>query len=304
MASRLLVVDDEMAVRQLLEAFLQSQGFEVSLAGDGVEALELMEKESFDLVLSDIGMPRMNGIELLENVQQKYPGTKRVLITSYEVEDYFQMALEREVGNIIPKGASFKLDDVERVVRSVLDEDFFGLDRHLQPGTTIHAQKIQKPDQIEEYTEKIAAACEDAETAGKIRMVVNELLTNAVFYGARNEDGDKKEEWDRSFTLSEQEAVELCWARDGEKVGLSVADPFGKLKKKEVLYWLSRQATTDSEGLPVGVFDTHGRGLYIARSQVDSLIINIKPGHRTEIVALLYKETPYQGAKPLHINEA
>lgn len=303
MEGRILIVDDEKAIRDLLSEFLKSLGLRVSKAEDGVDALEMLKKHKVDLVLSDINMPRMNGIELLKKVREKYPDTRRILITSYDVEEYFDLALEHDIGNIIPKTAPFNLDDVEMVVQRVLTEEIFGLERYLQPGTDITRERVRSPDRIQACSENIANNCEDPVMAEKLNLVAVELLTNALFYGARQENGDKKEEWETDFTLPEHEAIELCQGKDQEKIGLSVADPFGRLKKKDVLYWLSRQSSTDEDGLPVGVFDTHGRGLFIARSHVDSLIINIKAGRRTEIIALLYSNKPYEGGKPLYINE-
>ena len=302
--SSILIVDDEKAIRVILREFLRSLGFEVDTARDGVEALGKLAGGTYDLVLSDINMPRMNGIELLKTVRKEYPDIKRILITSYEVEEYFDLAMEHDIGNIIPKNAPFNLDDVGMVVQHVLTEEFFGLERQLQPGAEIAKEKVRSPGRIEVCAETVVRACEDPAMADKIRMVAVELLTNALFYGARQEDGDKKEEWETEFTLPDSEAIELCWGRDPDKFGLSVADPFGRLKKKDVLFWLSRQSATGEDGLPVGVFDTHGRGLFIARSHVDSLTINIKAGMRTEIVALIYTNKSYQGGKkPLHINE-
>jgi two-component system sensor histidine kinase and response regulator WspE len=62
---RLLIVDDEEMNREFLHELLTEQGYDVKTAVDGVEALELLKSEPFHLVLSDLKMPRMNGIELI-----------------------------------------------------------------------------------------------------------------------------------------------------------------------------------------------------------------------------------------------
>lgn len=63
---RILVVDDEFGIRCLLEDVLSGEGFEVSVARDGRESLDQLEANSFDLIITDIKMPRLDGIEMLK----------------------------------------------------------------------------------------------------------------------------------------------------------------------------------------------------------------------------------------------
>lgn len=75
---KVLIVEDEMMLREAYAQILTMKGYKVSTASDGVEGLEQLEKVKPDLVLLDILMPRMDGLELLKhaNVKQKYPKTK------------------------------------------------------------------------------------------------------------------------------------------------------------------------------------------------------------------------------------
>jgi two-component system chemotaxis sensor kinase CheA len=66
---RLLVVDDALTVRELQRTILERAGFDVTVASDGIEALTHLENEVFDLVLTDVEMPRMNGFELTEHIR-------------------------------------------------------------------------------------------------------------------------------------------------------------------------------------------------------------------------------------------
>ena len=79
----ILVVDDEVAQRELISGFLKKQGFEVAAAADGEKALELFRHESFDLVLTDQKMPNMSGLDLLQAVRAINPETAVVLMTAY-----------------------------------------------------------------------------------------------------------------------------------------------------------------------------------------------------------------------------
>lgn len=70
-----------------------------------------------------------------------------------------------------------------------------------------------------------------------------------------------------------------------------------------MLYWLNRQNSRDQNGLPVGLYDSHGRGLFIARRYIDRLIINIDKARRTEVIIINYYSDTFKGHKPLYINE-
>lgn len=80
---KILVVDDEPLIRRLLQEILEKEGYEISLAEDGVAASEQIKKESFEMVITDIRMPGMGGIELLEMVNQISPSTLVVAITAH-----------------------------------------------------------------------------------------------------------------------------------------------------------------------------------------------------------------------------
>jgi DNA-binding NtrC family response regulator len=81
--SKILVVDDEDALRTVLSGELVSEGYDVRTASDGDDAIANLQKESFDLVLLDIKMPRMNGFEVLKFAKEKFPRTKVVMLTGF-----------------------------------------------------------------------------------------------------------------------------------------------------------------------------------------------------------------------------
>ncbi len=81
--SKILVVDDEDALRTGLSGELTSKGYNVSTASDGDEAISGLQKETFDLVVLDIKMPRVNGFEVLKFVKEKHPETKVVMLAGF-----------------------------------------------------------------------------------------------------------------------------------------------------------------------------------------------------------------------------
>ena len=76
-----LIVDDEPRLRQVLMHLMRADGFRCVEAGNGVEALEQLEKEPITLVLTDMEMPKMGGIELLKQLRQRHPDVAVVMIT-------------------------------------------------------------------------------------------------------------------------------------------------------------------------------------------------------------------------------
>ena len=78
---RVLVVDDEKGIRCLLSEVLLNRGFEVSLAEDGQESLEKLEKNHFDLVITDINMPRLDGVSMLKRMRKTGREEKIIIMT-------------------------------------------------------------------------------------------------------------------------------------------------------------------------------------------------------------------------------
>ncbi len=81
--ARLLIVDDEEGLRSFFEAALVSEGHHVTLAVDGADALAKLERAGFDLVLTDLKMPRVDGLAVLHHVRAEHPGTQVIVLTAF-----------------------------------------------------------------------------------------------------------------------------------------------------------------------------------------------------------------------------
>lgn len=79
----ILVVDDEEMMRHLLKKILSREGYQVSMAPDGEAACDILKEKRFDMVISDMRMPRMNGFDLLKVVKRDYPKTGVIIMTAY-----------------------------------------------------------------------------------------------------------------------------------------------------------------------------------------------------------------------------
>ena len=79
---RILVVDDEVAIRDLIKEVLQLAGFEVSTCEDGLTALNLIRREKFDLIILDVNLPKLDGFALLQKVRESAPAQPIILISA------------------------------------------------------------------------------------------------------------------------------------------------------------------------------------------------------------------------------
>lgn len=119
-SERILVVDDELFVRELLLEFLSAQGYEVSLADSGEKAVELMQTQPADLVLVDLKMPGINGIETLKQIKKIAPDILAIIMTGYPTIESSIEALRHGAYDYVIK--PFKLDDLKSSIERALRE--------------------------------------------------------------------------------------------------------------------------------------------------------------------------------------
>ncbi|UCG21160.1 MAG: response regulator, partial [Deltaproteobacteria bacterium] len=115
---RLLVVDDEEITRANLQHILEKEGYQVVSASNGADALEEMEKAPFDVVLSDLLMLKVGGMELLQKVKDRYPQTEVVIITGYATVPSAVEALQKGAYHYLAK--PLKIDEVRSTVSQAL----------------------------------------------------------------------------------------------------------------------------------------------------------------------------------------
>jgi DNA-binding NtrC family response regulator len=101
--ARILVVDDEESIRSFVERALTLDGHDVKMAGDGAEALDLLAEEGFDLMLSDIRMPLMDGIALALSAARDWPGMTILLMTGFADQRERTVDLEALIHDVVTK---------------------------------------------------------------------------------------------------------------------------------------------------------------------------------------------------------
>ena len=103
MQTKILVVDDELSMREFLSILLEREGYSTRLAENAESALQLLESEDFALVISDVNMPGLDGIRLLERIKKLTPETAVLLITAFSTAEQAVEAMKLGAYDYIAK---------------------------------------------------------------------------------------------------------------------------------------------------------------------------------------------------------
>ena len=102
-AISILVVDDNLAMADTLADILEAKGFTIYAAAGGVEALEILRKQPVDILLTDVKMPEMNGLELYRKTRKAYPNLTTIFMTAYSADDLIQQGMAEGVKTVLTK---------------------------------------------------------------------------------------------------------------------------------------------------------------------------------------------------------
>ncbi|MDD3899050.1 MAG: response regulator [Syntrophomonadaceae bacterium] len=103
MRNKILIVDDQKGVRRLLEELFKKEGWDVRIAGDGLDAIDKVEEMVPDLILMDVKMPNMNGLEATQEIMLRNPGIPIIMMTAYGEIEVVKQALDAGVKRCISK---------------------------------------------------------------------------------------------------------------------------------------------------------------------------------------------------------
>lgn len=118
MKPRILVVDDEESIREFLEIMLKKEGYDVTCVEDGQQAIDILKKKSFDMVISDLQMPHVSGIELLRHVKEQNHDLVFMMITAFGTTETAVEAMKLGAYDYITK--PFKIDEVRINIANAL----------------------------------------------------------------------------------------------------------------------------------------------------------------------------------------
>jgi DNA-binding NtrC family response regulator len=159
MSHRVLVVDDEESVRITLAGNLELAGFTVLEAESGAQALEVLAREPVDLVLSDIKMPGISGVELYFKIRERWAEIPVVLMTAFAVEDQVHRALENGVFSVLAK--PFQLDQAVRTLRNAVR----------RPMVLVHDRASDTAEELAKLGLRTRAVLDAGEAAGALKDV-------------------------------------------------------------------------------------------------------------------------------------
>jgi CheY-like chemotaxis protein/anti-sigma regulatory factor (Ser/Thr protein kinase) len=273
--SRILVVDDDRTTRHLLQHVLEGAGFSAAVAKDGVEALKSMRAGRFDLLLLDVWMPRMNGLELLGKLRSRKSRPRVVVMTSDDAPETLLKAVREQAFRYIHKPV--QSNALLEVVREVLES----------PDLPRIEVTSARPDWVElvvpctrDAVERIqpVMAQLDASLAPDVRDTIayafRELLLNAIEWGGRLDPNRKV----RVACLRSKRVLIYRIADPGP--GFNIDDlPHAAISngpESPIAHMMVREA----QGLRPGGF-----GLLTVKESVDELLYNEK---RNEVVFVKY----------------
>ena len=273
--NRILVVDDDKTTRHVLRTVLTNAGFSTSVARDGVEALKALGSSRFDLLLLDVWMPRMNGLDLLAKLRTIEARPRVVVMTSDDAPETLLRAVREQAFRYVHKPVDAPL--LLQTVREALGAS---------DGPPIEVVSA-RPDWVElvvPCTREAAGRIEevmshlDAALASDVRASIayafRELLLNAVEWGGK---------------LDPSRTVRIACLRAKRMVMYRIADPGTGFKIDELPHAAIGQSSDDpiahihvreAKGLRPGGF-----GLMTVQASVDELLYNEQ---RNEVVFVKY----------------
>jgi CheY-like chemotaxis protein/anti-sigma regulatory factor (Ser/Thr protein kinase) len=273
--SKILVVDDDKATRHVLQTVLTSAGFSTAVARDGVEALRSLDANRFDLVLLDVWMPRMNGLELLAKLRTIEARPRVVVMTSDDAPETLLKAVREQAVKYVHKPV--EATQLLETVREALAASY-------PPPVEVISARPEWVELVVPCTREAAGHIEavmsqlDATLAPDVRASIGyafrELLLNAVEWGGK---------------LDPSRTVRIACLRAKRLIMYRIADPGTGFKIEDLPHAaigqspdepIAHMQVRESKGIRPGGF-----GLLTVRASVDELLYNEQ---RNEVVFVKY----------------
>lgn len=205
--TNVLVVDESVDSRLLVGGLLtKHEDWQISYADNGNEALEHLERQSADLVLTDLQMPEMGGLELISNVKQRFPGLPVVLMTSEGSEEVAVQALHEGAASYVPKQSMAR--NLDEALARVLDV----ADRTRSQNRLLNCMEQSEskfvldndPSQLPTLLNRFQASlrmfevCDESDWL-RVGVALDEALVNAMYHGNLELDSKLREDDDRIY---------------------------------------------------------------------------------------------------------
>ena len=172
MAKRILLVEDDSAVSRSFSLFLRHKGYDVDCAADGAEGLDLLRVTTYDLVVSDIMMPKMNGLEFLAAAKEHNPNLPIIMTTGYSDLDTAIEAMKKGAMDFITK--PLRYETLEQTISTALARAGSGVD---QGPDDLHARLERKVHELS-VLYSINEAIETSDNIDDLFVALTELACN------------------------------------------------------------------------------------------------------------------------------
>ena len=133
--TKILIVEDEKSMKEVLKILLDGEGYDVTASVDSLDAINLINKDIFDVVITDIRMPKINGFEILKKVRELSPSTIVIMITAFGTTESAIEAMNLGAYDYIHK--PFKIDEIRVVIKKALEK------RELKAEISLLREKIK-----------------------------------------------------------------------------------------------------------------------------------------------------------------
>jgi CheY-like chemotaxis protein/anti-sigma regulatory factor (Ser/Thr protein kinase) len=290
---KVLVVDDTRTERVLARGLLERRpgmevlecrtGLSVIDAAGGEEALELLDRETPDLVLTDMVMPGMNGLELVETIRSRYPLLPVILMTAHGSEDIAMQALHKGAASYVPKHnlARDLLETVEEVLRLTTAERN---QQRLMECLTRTETEFQLNNDPALIPALIGHVCENLRRLKccpenerlRVTVALSEALLNAMYHGNLEVSSELREKDERTYRRLLEER------RGSQPYGGRRVHVHASESPSEVRYVIRDEGpgfdTTDLPDPtdPANLEKVSGRGLLLIRTFMDEVYHNEK----------------------------
>ncbi len=275
---KILIVEDDSASRFFLESLLESNGYEFRSAANGIEGLNIFEEYRPDIVLSDIQMPIMDGLELLEAIRDKKSDTIVIIVTAFGTENYAIQALHLGANNYLKKPVSAQellrlLKKYQAILSSKYSTDALPGKLKNRKFTLEFKTEFNKiPKIVDKVLVESILDVEDNEKVN-IELGLVELITNAIEHGNLNIDYFEKQK-----ALDDGELGELYKQRMSNSTFKNRTVTINFLANPEKYQWtiIDEGDGFDWELLPDPTDEAHilelsGRGIFISRFLFDEI---------------------------------
>jgi CheY-like chemotaxis protein/anti-sigma regulatory factor (Ser/Thr protein kinase) len=281
-AARILIADDDNALRHAIAKILKGCGYEVTSFDNGAEALEVLQRDKFDLAILDIWMPRMSGLEVLSHLRNEQSKVRIIIMTSDDTPETLLGAVREQAYDYIAKPFP---------PQSIIERAQRALHKDAEPPIEVlcaqpHWLELLAPctrdtaERIEGFILQLEAGL-DEDMRAEVASAFRELLMNAVEWGGK---------------LDPNRKVRIAYVRTPRMLMYRIADPgqgfsFEKLDHAAVGQTsgdaVAHMAVREKKGIRPGGF-----GILMTKAAADELIYNDK---QNEVIFIRYL-TPHRAA--------